>query len=86
MDSPDVPTGWNAIGEPVPDRRKSIALSHLREMNSNLSTEEEMSVVGRVAAAIEQDKPFEAMKQAGEVVDTTGAYRLFAVLCTSKTE
>ena len=86
MDSPNVPSGWDAMGNPVPDRRKSVALSHLREMNPHLSTEEEMGVVGRVSAAIERNEPFDAMEQAREVVDTTGAYRLLAVICTAKTE
>jgi hypothetical protein len=50
-------------------------------MHPHLSTEEEMTMVGGVAAAIERDEPFDAIAAAREHLDLTGAYRLLAVLC-----
>lgn len=81
--TPDAPDGFDAMGHPVPDRRKATALRHLREMAPDLSTEREMELVGSVAAAIERDEPYDAIQNAREVLDLTGAYRLLATLCVN---
>lgn len=76
--------GFDAFGNPVPDRRKTTALKHLRAMHPDLSTEEEMEIVGKVASSVEADQPFEAMRKARDVLDLTGAYRLLAALCVGE--
>ena len=78
-----IPSGFEAMGEPVCDRRKSKALAHLRDMSPDLSTEREMEIVGSVSAAIERDEPYDAVAEAQDALDLTGAYRLLAVICAA---
>lgn len=78
------PAGFDAMGRRVPEYRKAAALNHLRDMNPNLDTEAEMTLVGKVATAIENDDPFSALDTAQDHLDLTGAYRLLATLCTAE--
>lgn len=73
-------TGYAAFGRRVPEDRLSAGLAALREMVPGISTEQAMSVVGRMAEQIERDEPYKAEKVAREVLDVTGMYRLLATL------
>lgn len=83
MASDQTPNGFDALGERVPDRRRAAAMRHLREMAPSLDTETEFEVVGKTAAAIERDEPYNALRAARDALDLTGAYRLIAVLCAT---
>jgi len=81
--------GYEALGKPVPDERKTAALHALREMNPKLDTEACMGIIGKMVDAIVRDEPYEAMQVAREwgyskasVLDETGVLRLFATLVT----
>jgi len=41
-----------------------------------------MMIINAVAKDLEIDKPYEAMEFAAEYLDTTGMYRLMAILLT----
>lgn len=56
--------GYEAMGHPVPVERLSAAYRAVKEMVPGISTEHAMTLVGRVAGAIERDEPYEAMRLA----------------------
>lgn len=74
--------GFNAMGEPIPESRKSAAYEQVKEMGID-SPDERMKLVNSVASALERDNPFEAQQAALKQLDLTGAYRLMAFLLTS---
>lgn len=75
--------GFDAMGMPIPSERLARGDSHLREMAPSLSTGERLSLIGRVANALERDRPYEAFELAQQKLDLTGTYRLVAVLLAS---
>jgi hypothetical protein len=57
-------SGYEAMGHPVPAARMSAAYRAVKEMIPDITTEDAMTLVGRVAGAIERDEPYEAMRLA----------------------
>ena len=57
-------TGFNAMGKTIPMERRQRALDAVREMVPGISTEDAMSLVGRVADKLERDQPYEALREA----------------------
>jgi len=80
----DTPTGFDAMGHPVPTDRKEAAYSMVKEMGIT-DFDKASTLVGTVANHIERDHPYEAQDAACEHLDITGAYRLMAVLMTNPT-
>jgi hypothetical protein len=56
------PSGFDALGVRVLARRLTAALDKIRELAPTLKTEDAMSLIGRAANYIEQDKPYEAQR------------------------
>lgn len=75
------PTGFDAMGHPVPTDRKEAAYSTAKEMGIT-GFEEASELVGTMAQCIERDHPYEAEKAGMKFLDLTGTYRLMAVLMT----
>lgn len=64
MNAMVAPSDYEAMGYPVPPNRLSRGYSTVKEMIPGISTEEAMSLVGRVAACIERDDPYGALREA----------------------
>lgn len=75
------PTGFNAMGQPIPLARRQAAYETCQSIGLT-DREEMMRCVTGMAEQLERDKPFEAQQIAMQHVDLTGAYRLMAVLLT----
>lgn len=60
----DAPTGYEAMGHPIPPERLQGAYTAVKEMVPGVSTEDAMTLVGRVANALERDEPYEALRLA----------------------
>lgn len=73
-------SGMEAMGRPIPMNRRQEAYDWVRTLGFDQETAS--LVVGRVAEALERDKPYDAMREGMEHIDLTGTYRLFAVLLT----
>lgn len=56
--------GFDAIGKPIPSERLQSAYAAVKQMIPEASTEDAMALVGKVANALERDKPYEAMRLA----------------------
>lgn len=56
--------GYEAMGHPVPAHRLSAAYRAVKDMIPDVSTEAAMALVGRVAHHLENDEPYEAMREA----------------------
>lgn len=78
------PSGFDAMGRPIPLDRRSNALNAVRDMAPALSTEEAMNLIEAVARHLERDQPYEAMKAARRALDITGSYRLVSILLASR--
>lgn len=84
------PTGFEAMGRPIPFARRQHAYDAIRgDMAPGATVEEAMGLVNRVADLLERDQPYEALrsasppsyaKQDGLTLDYTGALRLVAHL------
>lgn len=83
------PSGFDAMGLPVPPERISEAYRHAKDMG--LNTEDAFTIVGYMADALERDDPHRALRSSSvgfkaekqpAPLDLTGRYRLLAVLCT----
>lgn len=59
-----IPSGFDAMGHPVPADRLSAAYRAVKDMLPGVSTEDAMALVGRVAHHLENDEPYKAMKEA----------------------
>ena len=72
--------GFEAFGQPVPDYRRDEAYRQTREMG--LTSEQAFEAVGKIARAIEDDRPHLALGPTTDLaLDLTGRYRVMAVLC-----
>lgn len=72
---------FNNMGKPIPTERKFDAYAAVKNIgvtNPKIATD----LVNNVGKLLEDDNPEEAMRIATDIVDTTGAYRLFATLLT----
>lgn len=82
------PSGYAAMGHRVPPHRLSNAYKTIKEIIPNISTEDAMTVVGKMANCVERDDPYGALLDHSDgyatarPIDLTGSYRLLAVLCT----
>ena len=92
---PDAPAdGFNAFGKPVSIASRDLALSHVRAIAPELSTETATAVVNRMAEQIERDEPYKCLQASGvpspdaamKTLDLTGSYRIMAALCTHPKE
>lgn len=74
--------GFGNMGKPIPTFRKEAGVGCCRDMGMT-----DMAIitacVSAMSAALERDKPYEAMSAAGQFLDLTGVYRLMAVLLVS---
>ena len=77
--------GFDAMGKPIPARRRQAAYEHVKAMGI-INGEDAWRCVGTVAEALERDKPYVAQAAAMVYLDLTGAYRLMAVLLTARKE
>lgn len=59
--------GFEAMGKPVPYGRMSNAYTAVRAMIPDITAEDAMSLVGRVADRIERDDPYGAMREATDL-------------------
>lgn len=67
-------TGYEAMGQPIPAVRLSAAYRAVKVMVPDISTEAAMTLVGRVATALERDEPYEALRLAtGAPIDAGSA-------------
>lgn len=57
-------SGFDAMGYPVPNQRRQAAYKAVKEMIPGISTDDAMTLVGRVANAVERDEPYEALRLA----------------------
>lgn len=79
--APATPSGFAAMGHPVPmDRRQRAYDAAIDDMG--LTRENAHSVVGFMSEKLRRDQPYEALHGALKWVDLTGAYRLMATLLT----
>lgn len=84
-----IPSGYDAMGHPVPAERLSAGYRAVKEMMPDANTEEAMTLVGRVASQIERDDPYGALLDHSQGfktdlrLDLTGRYRLLATLCSA---
>lgn len=74
--------GFDAMGRPVPEKRRDNAYQWLRSIG--VGREKAWDTVETMAGHIERDHPHEALEAARKVVDITGAYRLLALLLTGE--
>lgn len=72
--------GFDAMGSPVPEKRRDNAYQWLRSIE--IGREKAWDTVETMAGHIERDHPHEAMESARKAVDLIGAYRLMALLLT----
>lgn len=77
-------SGFEALGLPVPFFRRSAGIHHLRDMG--FTDRQQMDeIVGKMCARIERDDSHQALEVAMKLgVDTTGCYRMLAVLLTAE--
>ncbi len=75
------PSGFAAMGHPVPALRKQAGYDCLKEIGVK-GAENITLCIDKMCQALERDKPYEALEAARRVVDLTGAYRIMAVLLT----
>lgn len=80
------PTGFAAMGQPVPKPRKERAVQDLGDIAPEISYNEAQEVIEKAANFVEGDAPDQVLRVLREYVDFTGAYRLMACLCASKIE
>lgn len=86
-DGPFMGNDWfDALGEPVPPRRREAAVEGAQNMGVSLGDSTTRSWVDTVAGKIERDQPAEAIDRARRHLDLTGAYRLLAYLCVDVPE
>lgn len=64
MPATTTPTGFDAMGHPVPHERLADAYRAVKDMIPGISTEDAMSLVGRVADRLERDDPYGALREA----------------------
>lgn len=76
------PSGFDAMGHPIPASRRQRAYKWLRSDEIGLSQEQAYTLVGQVASALERDEPHCALDFGRDHLDLTGAYRLMAYLLT----
>ena len=74
-------SGFAAMGKPISGHRRSAAYDLCVEFG--LKNEDGWDAVGKVANALERDKPYEAMELGRKYLDLTGTYRLMSVLLTA---
>ena len=74
------PSGFEAMGQPIPTHRKESALSLVKSWG--VGFDDAYTLVAQMTGCLERDKPFEAMEATKGVIDLTGAYRVMAVLLT----
>lgn len=87
MTTTTVPSGFDAMGRPIPTARLSAGLAAVRDMWPDIPTVDATALVGAVADRLERDEPYDAMGIARNVgLDVTGTYRLIAVLLAAPTE
>ena len=73
--------GFEAMGKPIPEIRLTAGYQAVKEMVPDVSTEDAMGLVGKMANWLERDEPYKAQKAAKEWgLDLTGTYRLMAHL------
>lgn len=78
-------SGFNAMGNPIPNFRKQNAYTICREV-IGLDADTAWSLVEGMSNSLERDMPYEAMKHAEDKVDITGSYRIMAYLLTGEEE
>lgn len=78
-----IPSGFEALGKPIPLWRKQEAYTCCSLMGSG-DPGANMEVVGLMSTALERDHPYDALEAGQKVFDLTGAYRLMAVLLTTE--
>jgi hypothetical protein len=83
MDAEVTPSGFAAMGLPVPFSRRQRAYDWLVH-DIGLTSECAFALVDILSYQLEKDKPFEAMESARRSLDLTGAYRLLATLITDR--
>jgi hypothetical protein len=57
-------SGFDALGKPIPSKRLQAGYEAIKEMIPGISTENAMTLVGKVANALEHDQPYEALRLA----------------------
>lgn len=57
-------SGYDSMGKPVTSERLSRGYRAVKQMLPDISTEDAMALVGRVAHYIEEDDPYKAMREA----------------------
>lgn len=76
------PTGFNALGHPVPATRKQAGYELCLKMGIQ-DKDVAWHLIEDMARLIERDKPFEAQELGLKHLDLTGHYRLMAVLMSA---
>jgi hypothetical protein len=76
------PSGWDAMGKPVPFARREAAERHMREMGYT-DREVIFGTVQGMSEALGHDRPHAAIKIGMDNMgkDLGGVYRIMAVLC-----
>lgn len=72
-------SGFNAVGAPVPMKRRLAADQHLKEMGVQ-DVEDRFHCIQNMSNKLERSDPYGAMECGMRYVDLTGTYRLMAVL------
>jgi hypothetical protein len=68
------PSGYDAMGHTVPSYRLAAAYRAVKSMVPEISTEEAMSLVGRVADCVERDDPYGALREATQAPFSHGIH------------
>lgn len=75
-----VASGFDAMGEPIPNKRRDAAYAWARENGAERA--EAFSLVERVASHLERDRPYEALQEAQKTMGATGGYVVMSYLLT----
>jgi len=76
------PSGFNAMGHPVPMSRRANAYQHCKNMGC-LDDAVIWVTINAMSNHLCRDNPYLAMQEGMRLVDLIGTYRLMAVLLTN---
>lgn len=82
VETPEVESGFQAMGKPIPDYRRDEAYRTCRDA-FGMRSSRAMGAVSGMAEQLERDNPYGAMEAGTKYgIDLTGTYRIMAVLLT----
>jgi len=83
MTATTTPTGFDRMGETIPDSARIAARHHLAQICPAMLTGDAWQLITRASRTLENDAPERTVAILREHLDLTGAYRIIAVLLTT---